>query len=320
MMANSVDDGTAQAIAAGMGCDNTDALNGVCNQLLRYLPRAENGGEMALANAVWHDVSVSVLDSYRLLMGNVFGSDVMAVDFGRPDAVSGINGWCREKTGGKIDRIINTVPDGGLVMWANALYFSGVWDEPFDKQMTRQMIFHGRTGDVGVEMMHRDYQTEYACSDMYETVSVYFKGQTTALNLYLPRPGVACADMLASIGGDEECHVANVHLDVPKFSVETSHNMTEVLKGLGINLDNVGLRPMGIQATGSIQFMHKTSTSIDEDGATAAAVSYGHWDILPIPEELAEVVLKFDRPFVYTITNRISNSCIMAGYVADPTR
>lgn len=95
--------------------------------------------------------------------------------------------------------------------------------------------------------------------------------------------------------------------------------MTSLLQSKGVATKAVDLGKIGIPVIGEINLKHKTATSIDEDGATMAAVTAALWTgELPDQGEPIDLTLKFDRPFVYTVTNVNTGSCIMAGYVANP--
>ncbi|MBK8506750.1 MAG: hypothetical protein IPL46_33955 [Saprospiraceae bacterium] len=59
---------------------------------------------------------------------------------------------------------------------------------------------------------------------------------------------------------------------------------------------------------------HKTYLKIDEKGAEGAAVTSVGVGVTSLPPHL-----KFDRPFVFLLRNRDSNTLIFAGKIEDPT-
>ncbi|MDO4319325.1 MAG: serpin family protein [Bacteroidales bacterium] len=318
MIANSVDDNTAAAIAESLGYTDLKALNGLCSQLLTYLPAGQHGAELLIANSVWHDSRLPVADTYTKMISETFKSDVIGADFEAPATVDLINSWCADHTKGKIDKIIDEI--NGSIYWINALYFAGMWEVPFDKSLTRKADFTTPDGIREVDMMHLDLQCAYSHNDIYRSVDLGFKGGNTILRLYLPARGVGIESLLASIDSDPVIGGnANLHLDLPRFDVNTFLDMTGILERRGISLQNVWPSKMGLDASAPMRFKHNTTTTVDEDGATVAAVSFGNWAVdVPDSEAPVDLTLTFDRPFVYTVTNRITGSCIMAGVVTNP--
>lgn len=320
MIGNSADEKTASSIANLFGRNDIVAINDVCNQLLRYLPAQGNGADMVIANSVWHDYSLPVTESYVENMRKIFGADIISADFADNSIISLINAWCSKHTNGLIPTIIEQMPEKESVSWINALYFGGVWDRPFDKSLTDKAQFIGIKESAEVAMMHKAYTGYYYHSEMYDAARIYFKGETTYLTLYLPREGVGLSELLSDIkDGSATAALADIDLSVPRFAVDTKVDMLKMLREMGVNVSNMALTPMGINVTGKLtQFFQKNAVSFDEDGAEAAAVTYGGWDSAgPDMCEPVKIALTFDRPFVYTITNRSTGSIILAGYIAN---
>lgn len=318
MVANAVDDANAQAIAKALGYTDLQALNELCAKLLTYLPDSRQGAELLLANSLWYHLIYNISDPYTNLLKETFGAEIAAADFDAPATVDLINKWCSDNTNGKIDQLTDEL--NGDVCWINALYFAGMWDTPFDKSLTHTAPFNTPDGVKEVDMMHRDMLCNYTKTDVYHSVSIYFKGENIRLTLYLPDEGKSLQQLLSSIDSDAVTGgKANLHLDLPKFNVESEIDMTSLLQSKGVATKAVDLGKIGIPVIGEINLKHKTATSIDEDGATMAAVTAVLWTgELPDQGEPIDLTLKFDRPFVYTVTNVNTGSCIMAGYVANP--
>lgn len=72
---------------------------------------------------------------------NVYKSEVINLDFERKgkEAEDIINNWVKERTMGKIDGILNSVPDPTtMVILLSALYFKGEWNQHFLEGMTQK--------------------------------------------------------------------------------------------------------------------------------------------------------------------------------------
>jgi len=53
-----------------------------------------------------------------------------------------INNWCKNKTHGKIDKIIDKIEENTLMILLNAVYFRGVWLHKFNKLYTEKLQFY----------------------------------------------------------------------------------------------------------------------------------------------------------------------------------
>lgn len=320
MIGNSADETTANSIANLFGLNDIAGINDVCNQLLRYLPAQSNGANMFIANSVWYDYRLPVTESYVNKMGDIFCADIISADFADSSIISLINAWCSGHTNGLIPTIIDEMPERESVSWINALYFGGVWDSHFDKSLTEKAQFIGDKESAEVAMMHKTYTGEYHHSDIYDAARIYFKGETTYLTLFLPSEGVSLSELLTDIkNGKSTTNLADIELTLPRFALDTTVDMIEMLPAFGVNISSMSLNPMGITVDGNLtRFLHKTTMCVDEDGAEAAAVTYGGWGTEGSDmTEPVKIALTFDRPFVYTITNRTTGSIILAGYVAN---
>ena len=65
--------------------------------------------------------------------------------------------------------------------------------------------------------------------------------------------------------------------------------------------------------------MQKTYLKIDEKGAEAAAVTYVSVGLLAMRPTKEPIEVKFDRPFLYVITDAMTNSILFTGQVGNPT-
>ena len=113
-------------------------------------------------------------------------------------------------------------------------------------------------------------------------------------------------------------------LSLPKFKVESSADISNILHELGLpvtfNLDKMGVKDQsGRIVNGTAIVRQKTSAGIDEKGAEAAAITDAEIIVTSSgnsnQEEMKEVALAFDRPFLYFIENTKTGTILLAGVV-----
>ena len=111
----------------------------------------------------------------------------------------------------------------------------------------------------------------------------------------------------------------NLHLSLPRFSVDCSFMLEDVLSGMGMPsafgmwADFSGMDGERTLYISSI--VHQAFVSVDEDGTEAAAAT------AVIMEKMngdSAVEFNVDRPFIYLVIDRISGSVLFMGRIMDP--
>ena len=124
---------------------------------------------------------------------------------------------------------------------------------------------------------------------------------------------VSDADSLIS---DEELKSTYVSLYLPKFETETTLNLTDILKSMGMKVsftEAADLTKMcdsgNMQVTDGI---HKTYIKVDEKGTEAAAVT-GMMAGATSAKPPVPIEFKFDKPFTYVIKDKTSGEVLFIG-------
>lgn len=325
MLANSCDGDARSQIVSALGCNDLDELNALSEKLMHYLPSPNTGMQMNIANRVWVADRYTAPADYADVMARVFNAEVKNVNFGASQTFADINAWVSDNTHGLIPYII---PETDWQQYAsmptvsaNTVYFLGQWMFKFDKSLTDKAVFSTPAGNVEVDMMHSYLQEFYAKSDNGERVIIPFSGQNYQLEIYLPAEGKTPADLTADVRDDIDSHHFRktiVDLSLPRFTSRSKiDNLASLLALMGMtNVSQVSLSPMGINETVPVQFVHKTSMKVDEDGAELAAVTGGLYG--DGPEEPDHVTMTVNRPFMYVVRHYRTRAIVLAGTVSDP--
>ena len=114
-----------------------------------------------------------------------------------------------------------------------------------------------------------------------------------------------------------------VHLYLPRFEVEFQSNLTDTLKSAGIDSifqygDFKNMTAVGDMEVSSV--VQKVYVKVDEAGTEAAAVTAACCmaGCCPGMAPPPELVITFDRPFVFTIVHEASGMDLFVGEVYKP--
>jgi len=315
LVANSGDEALTESISKMLGYKDLATLNATCNKLMRFLYNDNGGCEIALANSVWYDNIFSVKPDFVKNINETYYAEVNSAEMSSQATLDIIDKWCAAKTHGRIAKIMDKLP-GSQIVLINAMYFNGKWNEPFDKSETKLKDFHGSNGTTIVRMMHSERNGLYYDLPHAEAVAIPFKGNNEMIFM-LPKDGTTATELSKSLTAEDwnekTAHECAIALDVPRFAMETSSTLDDALSSLGLNLSFTGLDKMGIDIAGKFQVVQKTSTSVDEEGAVAAAVTAAGEYTSYVPGVGATLVL--DRPFIFFLRNTVTGSILMAGRI-----
>lgn len=280
------------------------------------------------ANAMYVDEKMKMSSSFDDLadiLSNTYQASLKRCDLSSEETMNEINDWVNEKTHGLIPSILDEPMDPGIRMTLlNAVYFKAAWVNAFEKELTDKQIFHGKEGDISVDMMHQQDHFEYAENDEYQMIRLPYHGGCE-MTVYLPKDSITTdkwseKDYLYQLGLEadkQEWDRREVSLSMPKFEMEYGNELKDILKELGLEgifdgciYDRLTDEEM---AVGSIY--HKTAIKNDENGTEAAAVTMMLMEAMALLPEDDIVEMNMDHPFYFTISNTETGLKLFEGCV-----
>ena len=67
-------------------------------------------------------------------------------------SVEQVNNWCKNKTHGKIDKILDELEPNTLMIILNAVYFKGEWEKKFLEYFTNKLPFYYNLGNEEIKV------------------------------------------------------------------------------------------------------------------------------------------------------------------------
>lgn len=322
-----LDNALAGSSAAKLGRDGGDKLAAGFGQLLKDL-RAEKGYELRLANAVFLATGVPIFERYKRDLLRHFDSGVYSADFQRNarEAAADVNAWVRDMTEDRIPEIVERpLPPSAPLLVLNAVYFRGLWLEPFKKNLTKKEDFYnGGSNRVSVDTMHLKAELVYAFSNALDAhiLELPYRGDKVAMVIVLPdKPdGFEELEKKFSLETVREALAGavqrRVNVALPKFQMQLSYNLKGALQSLGVheafsardaNLTGISSkRPLALD-----EVLHKALLDVDEEGTEAIALSSGIIRHSRVPD--GEVEFKADHPFMFFIEDVSSQTLLFLG-------
>lgn len=285
--------------------------------------------ELNVANALWPREGLELREEYLDTMAAHYGARPQEMDFaGDPEeARKEINAWVADQTEGRIEDLI---PEGILgprtvLVLTNAIYFLAGWLNEFDEYDTYEAEFTAHDGTTGkVSMMSQTESFPYAEIDGHQLIELPYVGEETSMVVLLPAENefdtvvdVLDADRLLELFDELDEQWGTIEL--PRFEVESSFQLSEMLREIGMEEAFSGGANFSGMVEGSgiwiEEVLHDAFVAVDEEGTeAAAATAVVMGDSGPPPEEFKMTV---DRPFLFVIRDRPTDAVLFLGQVVE---
>ena len=266
---------------------------------------------LSLANAIL--TKIKTLDSY---LNECKDYDVLISEFKN---INQINKWCKKKTKGKIDSIIDNIEEHEKLFLLNAIYFKSKWEKEFIPEKTHKGIFT-KTNNEKKEI---DFMTKTSIFLYYENekaqiIKLKYQCQCSA---YVILPKTYTIDnYIENITSWEISTMLNsltqkrVKLFLSKFKIEQNNDFKEILKTMNINIclsENANFSKISEIIKLKIEkILQKGYIEVNEKGTEAVIVTcIVNDEILApaLPKLEPPIIMNCNKPFLFFISPDIKN-------------
>ncbi|MDD5675153.1 MAG: serpin family protein, partial [Chitinivibrionales bacterium] len=292
------------------------------------------GFKLSLVNALWGQAGFSFYQQYIDLLGANYGAGMHLLDFAsQPDAGRlTINDSVSYWTNAKIKDLLPQGSIDGLtrLVLTNTVYFDAMWQDTFKRSDTYKRVFYrSATDSVMDSTMSRIDSMPYAAGPGWQAIEMLYDGGDMSMVIILPDSGAfdafetgfniqVYANVIAALAPQF------VDVSLPKFNIaNSSFSVKTILTGLGMqnafNPDSADFSGICNERLYIGDVIHKAFVKVDEKGTTAAAATAVIMQTLSM-HVLPAVPIQFkaNRPFIYLIRDRATNTILFLGRVVDP--
>ncbi|XP_020890360.1 serpin-Z2-like [Arabidopsis lyrata subsp. lyrata] len=281
----------------------------------------KGGPKISVINRIWVEQSLPFDSSLKDLLEKFFKATFAQVDFRfkAGQVRRELNKWASDHSNGLIRDLLppGSVKSETVQVYGNALYFKGAWENKFDKSLTKGNKFHLLDGkQVRVPFM-RSYKSQYIKAyDGFKVLGLpYQQGHDDtkrkfSMYFYLPDKNDGLDSLLkemVSTPGFVDSHIPRYKVEVADFRIPKFN-----ISFMFFTLDFPELD--------SLSLYHKACVEIDEDGAKAAAVTFGMKETGTgfHMEKMIDFVA--DHPFLFLIREDKTGTILFHGQIFDPSR
>lgn len=302
--------------------DPEELLHETFQRLLQELNRPKEDLQLSLGNALFTKPTVDIQDTFLSAMRTLYLSDTFPTNFEDPEgAKKQINDYVANQTKGRIVDLVKHLDGTEIMILVNYIFFKAKWETNFDVKSTRKQDFHVTSKRVvQVPMMKREDQYFYLMDRnlFCQVVGVPYQGNATAFFI-LPNEGrmrqlEAGLNKVTLKKWLKMLTKRTLQLYLPKFSIEGSYQLNNVLPKLGIRdifTSHADLSGLTSQPQMQVsEMVHKAVIEVDESGTKAAAAT--DVTIMFKSAYVGSPSIVFNRPFLVVIVENGENILFLA--------
>ena len=304
-------------------------VNASYRSLIDLLGGLDPRVELGLANAIFHRSTFVIETPFLDAVRSAFDARIEGLDFDAPSAAPTINAWIAEKTGGRIEKVIETIDPTTMAFLINAIYFTGDWTKEFDPSDSYDGPYRLQGGgSETVRYMTKEDSLWYRSSPEWQAVEMPYGGGAWVMTVAVPRDGYGLDDVVVDLTALFDPTAAwdrtPIQIHLPRFELEWERELNDDLWALGMHdafvpyvADFTPMYRRGLEEGLHVQWVkQKTFLKVDEVGTEAAAVT-----VVAVGIECAGCggppVVRADRPFLIAIRERYSGTVLFAGLIVE---
>lgn len=286
------------------------------------------------ANGIWVDAAFSLLPEFENKVREKGLAEVKSVDFQHKTETSRkeINQWIEQQTQNKIRDLLppESVKPITKVIIANALYFLGKWENPFEVRAFKEP-FYGEKGEKSEVFYLTDKRVlSYAEKEGIKAVQLDYLGKRFSMLVLLSeksQQNLSILEKKVTVPWLEDflqqLKATEVSFRMPRFKQEFTLIANDVLKKMGLttsfdenlaNFSGLARKPLYIS-----EVIHKAFIEVSEQGTEAAAttaitmeIATARYDPTPIQ------FFHADHPFLFAIRDNKTGAILFMGRCMKP--
>lgn len=326
MLNNGAAGETQQQINKVLGFDEAGAngINEFCYKMLQRASTLDEQTKVMIANNIYMNKGYELLPEFISKVKTFYYADAETRDFHDGKTRDVINQWASDHTEGMIREVLkeDEFNPNFVSYLLNAIYFKGIWQYQFDKNMTIDEEFNLAGGSEGVTyrpMMHQTTELDYMETDAYQVLRLPYGNGSFQMTVLLPKkisnavPQVPTADVWQQI--QQQMTPATVDVKLPRFESDTDIDLIPVMKKLGMTraFSDAAEFPNFCSVAAYIGLMKQVAKiKLDEEGTEAAAVTVIGMDKSAGPSG-SIVTFHANHPFLYVISEQQTGAIFFIG-------
>lgn len=325
LLLNGAKDNTAKEIAESLNLTafEQDNINFYYQQLIQELSLSDEHTQLFIANSLWGTNWVNFYEEFLKQGEEFYEAKLSKIDFSKPSSTKIINDWVKDKTKGKIPKIIDQIDVNTILIVLNAIYFKAEWQKKFNKEKTKLEAFYLPTKIIKLcPLMFSDQEANILENKDFIATNLPYGDGRLSLLLFMPKT-LLLEDFCQTLSLENYQNYFNQpwstsNVAIPKFTLEFEIDLINHLLNLAIteafsDKANFSLLAKTTEPLKLNKIIQKTFLTVNEEGSEAAAATLSSALAAGMPS-----IVLFNQPFFYLIRDNKTGLILFMGVLANP--
>ena len=301
---------------SGLTLDN---INDYYKVMQTTLPTIDPKTTLNIANSIWYKTGYPVKTEFLTVNKNYFNAEVREMDFSQAWAKDTINNWIARKTNNHIKDMLDQIPADVVMYLINAVYFKGMWKQPFNVKATKETNFTNYLNtQQKVNMMYQKDTFSYFANEKAQYLDMPYGNNAFSMTVILPTQISSINEVLETLDAESwnltlnKMESEEVMVYLPRFKSKSKFLLNNVLKSMGMARafeDKDEFRNMANSDLYISRVLHDTAIEVTEEGTVAAAAT-----IVEMTEKaMFNSIFNANRPFIYIIREKSTGVILFIG-------
>jgi serpin B len=281
--------------------------------------------KLSIANALWNKKGFILKPAFTDQIKKYYGASLYLLA-----SAAAVNEWADRNTSGKIKKIVTEkdIANSALLL-TNAIYFKGQWSKMFKEKDTKKDSFQtSLNSKSAADFMFQYNSLPYFEDELNQLVELPYHGDSLSMLIVLPKNNSSLSQLVEILDFKWYNYyltnlVSNqVMLYLPKFTFNSSFELSNVLSDLGMT-DAFDPKKADFSSMSDSKeiyidkIIHKSVIEVNEKGSEAAAVTAVSISVTSALTN--DLVFKANRPFLFLIRDKRTESVLFMGTLINPT-
>jgi len=310
-----------------LGIEKTLKMNGLTLENINdyyqvmqsTLPTIDPTTTLNIANSIWYKTGYPIKSEFITVNKNYFNAEVREMDFSQAWAKDTINNWIARKTNNHIKDMLDQIPENVVMYLINAVYFKGIWQQPFNTKATKEALFtNNLKNQVKVNMMYQKDTFNYYADEKAQYLDLPYGNNAFSMTIILPSQISSIKEVLETLDVDSwnlylnKMEKEELEVYLPRFKSKSKFLLNNVLKTMGMARafeDRDEFRNMANWDMYISRVLHDTAIEVTEEGTVAAAATI----VEMVEKTMFNSIFNANRPFIYIIREKSTGVILFIG-------
>lgn len=303
-------------------------------QIINSLKQKSDSYDLKFDTRIFVDQFIEPTQRFSAIAETYYKTLIERLDFGDAGrSADYINEWCSQATNGNVRNLVesNDLHNSVMLMF-NAIYFKGLWRRPFPRNQTTELPFYlSSTQQIKTKYIVQTARYYYLDSPKLNSkiLRIPYKGKKFSMIIALPNSKEGLGEFVRQLDSatlrkvEWLMDLSEVRVALPKFKFESTTNMNDLVKELGIQEIFTTEASLPLLAHGAgvqnqlrvSNITQKAGIQVDEEGSTVYAVTE-----IALVNKFGDTIKEFiaDRPFLFFIQDETTGTLLFGGKVTNP--